>query len=78
MPDVRCVIDFGGRRCCLAATRDVTELKRTQSRLEESERRFQAIFAAMPGSTAIINSKGTVIDLRVFAQGRGRQRDDVG
>jgi PAS domain S-box-containing protein len=30
------LIDFGGRPCCLATTRDVTELERTRRRLEES------------------------------------------
>jgi PAS domain S-box-containing protein len=71
------LIDFGGRKCCLATTRDVTELKRTQHRLEKSERRFQTIFAAMPGSTSIINSKGKFIGVSKPLSASGLTRDEI-
>jgi two-component system sensor histidine kinase/response regulator len=57
--------------------RNIVELKRVQRRLEESDRRFRGIFAAMPGSAAIFEIDGTLIDINRPITRTGFKRSEI-
>ena len=56
------LIDFQGQTAILSINRDITQLKRTERALEQSEERFRRIFHASPAPTALITPSGWVVD----------------
>ena len=58
-------------------TRDITEVKHAQRRLEESESRFRSIFAAMPGTAAIFDADGKFLDLNRPLTKSGFSREEA-
>src|SRR5215475_5026813 len=56
-------VEIDGEPMLVCYTHNIADLKLVQRRLEESEGRFRSIFAAMPGSAAIIDANGKFLDL---------------
>ncbi|KXK21265.1 MAG: GAF sensor signal transduction histidine kinase [Chloroflexi bacterium OLB15] len=56
------LIDFQGQTAILSINRDITQLKRAERALEQSEERFGRIFHASPAPTALITPSGWVVD----------------
>ncbi|MBM4087324.1 MAG: PAS domain S-box protein, partial [Planctomycetes bacterium] len=73
------LIQLGGQACMLAAVVDITERKRAEEALRQSEDRFSKAFHANPAPMAISSlAEGRIIDinesaLRLF----GHRREDV-
>jgi len=70
-------VEMDGESYLVSFARDITELKRAQSRLAESERRFRTVFKAMPGAAGIMSSKGEFLDLSKPLSGSGFTREEV-
>jgi len=72
------IIQFQGRRCVLSINRDITELRRAERALEQSEERFGRIFSASPAATALITPSGWIVDAnQSFQQLTGLKRDQI-
>jgi PAS domain S-box-containing protein len=61
-------VQFGGRRLFTGIVRDITERKRAEAQLVESEARTRAILAAAVDAIIIIDPKGTIESLNVAAE----------
>ncbi|MDY6900993.1 MAG: PAS domain S-box protein, partial [Cyanobacteriota bacterium] len=61
------LIEINQQQYVLATARDITELKQSQHILQESERRFRAIFNSSFGFTALLQPNGNIISLNQTA-----------
>ncbi|NVO21422.1 MAG: PAS domain S-box protein [Bacteroidetes bacterium] len=60
-------IDFGGEKCILSTTRDITERKISEESLKESEQSIRGIIDSVTESIYILSSEGRFIDVNVGA-----------
>ena len=69
---------IGGRDCILAVVRDITERKRGEMALSESERRYRFLFDGSPAGSVIIGPDGILVDInKSFEQSLGYGRDEI-
>jgi PAS domain S-box-containing protein len=72
-------INIGGVRCMLATSTDITERRKAQEALRESEEKFSKAFVASPAIVAITNLKdGKFIEVNdSYLQTTGYSREEV-
>ena len=70
-------VEIEGESYIVSFARDITELKRVQRSLEEIERRFRAVYLAMPGAAGIMSRDGRFLDLSKPVEGSGYTREEV-
>ncbi len=72
-------IDIGGEPCIISITVDITELKRTEEALRDSEEKFYKVFSASPDVIAIVRIKDSIfIEVNEsFVQLNGYPREEV-
>jgi PAS domain S-box-containing protein len=69
---------IGGKDCILAVVRDITERKRSEMALSESERRYRFLFDCSPAGSVIIGPDGILVDInKSFEQSLGFTRDEI-
>jgi PAS domain S-box-containing protein len=69
---------IGGKDCILAVVRDITERKRGEMALSESERRYRFLFDCSPAGSVIIGPDGILADInKSFEQSLGFTRDEI-
>ncbi len=73
------LIDIGDELCIISMTIDITELKRAQTALSESEEKFSKAFSSSPDIISIVNIKNnTFIEVNdTFVNFTGYTRDEV-
>ncbi len=73
------LIELGGRRCIVSLIQDITERKRTEAALIQSEERFSRIFRSNPMPIALTRLRdGLVLDVNEgFLRFSGYARDEV-
>ena len=54
------LIEVEGRRCTLAISRDITDLKRAQDELRSADRRLRDVLANAPVAMTVINNDGII------------------
>ena len=69
-------VQMDGESYLVSFARDITELKRAQNQLAESERRFRTVFSAMPGAAGIMSPEGRFLDLSKPLGGSGFTREE--
>lgn len=58
------IITYGERRVICTLTHDISERKRAEESLRESERRFRLLFQAIPDLMLRIDAQGNVLDVK--------------
>ncbi|MBN1692182.1 MAG: PAS domain S-box protein [Dehalococcoidales bacterium] len=73
------VINFGGKPCLLVVGNDITERKKIEQALRESEQKFSTAFQAMPEAVSIARLKdGAFIEVNdSFLKLNGYSKDEV-
>jgi len=72
------LITLGGKPCLLTIGNDITERKKAEDALRESEQRFRAIYDQTYEFIGLLTPDGTLIDVNYTALAfRGLQRSDV-
>ena len=72
------LITLGGKLCLLTIGNDITERKKAEDALRESEQRFRAIYDQTYEFIGLLTPDGTLIDVNQTALAfRGLQRSDV-
>jgi PAS domain S-box-containing protein len=69
---------IGGKDCILAVVRDISERKRGEMALSESERRYRFLFDCSPAGSVIIGPDGFLVDInKSFEQSLGYAREEI-
>jgi PAS domain S-box-containing protein len=69
---------INGNECIIAVVRDITERKRGEMALSESERRYRFLFDGSPAGSVIIGPDGILVDInKSFEQSLGYGRDEI-
>jgi PAS domain S-box-containing protein len=71
------VIDIGGELCILSITRDVSERKKMEAALEESEDGFRYVFEYSPIGKSITSPDGEIHVNRAFCRMLGYSQDEL-
>lgn len=72
------VVDYQGQTAILSVNRDITDRKRTERALHESERRFAQIFHLSPSATLVMTPLGLILDVNEsFERLVGYTRDEL-
>ncbi len=73
------IIESGGRKVILSMSRDITERKKAEEALRESEEKFSKVFSSSPDPIAIINLKnGRFVEANEgFARMAGFSREET-
>jgi PAS domain S-box-containing protein len=56
-------MEFAGEKCVVATVRDLTEFKKAERALKESEEKFRIAFDNAPSGMSLINSEGQYLDV---------------
>jgi PAS domain S-box-containing protein len=71
-------VELAGAKSLQAIVRDITERKRADAVLRESEAKFRALFNLVPGSMAIHDLDGRLLDSNAtFCRACGRSREEI-
>jgi PAS domain S-box-containing protein len=69
---------INGNECIIAVVRDISERKRGEMALSESERRYRFLFDGSPAGSVIIGPNGILVDInKSFEQSLGYGRDEI-
>jgi len=69
---------INGNECIIAVVRDISERKRDERALSESERRYHFLFDCSPAGSVIIGPDGILVDInKSFEQSLGYGRDEM-
>jgi len=72
------IIPYKGKRADLVFARDVTERKKAEEALRESEATLGAFINAPADSVLLLDSRGVILDLnKIAAERLGKSRDDL-
>ena len=71
------LIDVGGEKCVLSISRDVTQMKRTEKSLRESEEKFRRVFDSSLDAISIVRLDGTYVDVNQAFLDNGYTREQV-
>jgi PAS domain S-box-containing protein len=73
------MIDLDGQRCCMTITRDISDLRSAELKLQESEISLRRVFESALDSMAIVDiANGTLIDVnQEFCRFHGFRKEEV-
>ena len=71
------LIEVGGEKCALSISRDVTQMKRTEKSMRESEEKFRRIFDSSLDAISIVRLDGTYVDVNQAFLDSGYKREQV-
>ena len=62
------IIEINNEKCLLSITRDITELKKTEKILKESEEKYRTLFESSTDGIVLHDTKGNIFDANAKAQ----------